>query len=1246
MPEELERGKEQPPDKPDAEEQRDRERWFFASRADGEGKPLRGLFARASAQHIRAEKHLHASLLQRPQKNALPPPAPPGPAGSVNWTPIGPSVVAHGQASGNPPVSGRINAMAVGPGGNRVYVGAANGGVWFSADGGTTWSPMDDYAVSPTFTSGLEADSLSVGALAVKFGASAATDQVFVGTGEPGAGDGYFGVGIKFSPGGGAPGTWTLEATNLAGSDIYRIAIDPDNSSQVYAATTKGLFRRPLAAPFSTWTQITSAAFTNANGRTSDVMIAGSGTNKVYYAAFHNDRVYSSPDAITWTALSGISAIGRTVLACGENDSTVVYALGANGSLFRLVGSVFQAVGGMPPLFNGGQGNYDLALGVDPGNANTVYLIGDLVWDTTDWSLSFFRGTITGSAGSFTFPFNAANAANPAADPTFIGRGVHADGHAFAFALNASGSAHDGTNVWVGNDGGVFRSTSSGANGTFIHRNTGLAVTEMTFVGQRPDTDSTLFGGAQDQGNLRFRAEEVCFESPEGDGGGVTIDPNNQYQVMRQYVRAGSFDASGNFNAGISTSNDGGSIWNGVRMPPWTANTAAQRTAVNNENFATGFYAPIEASPSGVVPTLAAFGTNRLWLSSDWGSSWVTLPTGTNPYVPATPNAAQDVLDGNSVTAIAFASGARIFAATRNAVWRFDNAAGWTSTAITTTGLPLGRFITSVAVDNAAAGSFYVALGGGGSNHCWYFDGTAWHAAGPNITALDIPCHAVVVDPANPNVIYLGSDVGCWKGTKTGATSWSWIPFSQGLPEAAITDLEIHARTRLLRAATHGRGVWEIQLDTSVGQDPDIYLRVNYADTGRIQGGSRFPWVDGAQDPTAPGFNVYHWMSADIKVRRPMLSGLPTISPQQDFLDFAVNVGDYVDSTTHIETADLPGTTDQIYVEVHNRGLTPLPGSQVTVLLLLADASAGLPSLPANYASHITAGDPNPSWLGSSWHFADPSNPYRALPGNVSARTPQIVRYDVDFSSLSLIPGDDHVCAAAFITTPNDPLTATNIVLDQLTMADKHVAHRNLHLVTATARPLPSPSRFQQTPRTFLIDFRNTDRRESVVDFLFQKPHFSGHMSVMLPKLDLVEGLQRSLTGFHAIEHSKLETEISIHLGHWLENMGEVVESVGEAIEAVAARMAREVIPADVHEIRVRRIAHLDRSRVFVAESASVAKISGVKLAPGAYMTAAVTVQAPPDSKPGDRFRFDIIQKSENRILGGSSYVFAVIKAR
>jgi hypothetical protein len=312
------KGTQEPPEKDDP---RERERWFYASRGSADGKvPLR-LFAKASAQRRRLER-------KRKEKRL------PGGPGSVNWTPLGPSVIARRQEDQALVLSGRINGIAVGPGGSRVYVGAANGGVWFSSDGGANWNPLDDYSTDPSFVSNLEEDSLSVGALAVRFGATVADDTIFVGTGEPPFLDPehlllytYFGIGIRHSPSGGAPGTWSLEGTNLAGHAIYRIVIDPEDPTQVYAATDIGLYQRPTNGGVINWTLISSPTFTKADGKASDLIIVGSGASKRYYAAFLGDRVYSSADGVNWTAISGMKAEGRTVLAAGENDTSIVYAL-------------------------------------------------------------------------------------------------------------------------------------------------------------------------------------------------------------------------------------------------------------------------------------------------------------------------------------------------------------------------------------------------------------------------------------------------------------------------------------------------------------------------------------------------------------------------------------------------------------------------------------------------------------------------------------------------------------------------------------------------------------------------------------------------------------------------------------------------------------------------------------------------------------------------------------------------------
>src|SRR5712692_9803918 len=104
----------------------------------------------------------------------------------ATWTPIGPAPLPNGQIEAGPsaPVTGRATTIAVDPtNSNKVYLGTAQGGVWRSLDGGSTWTNIFD-----------SAQSLAIGAVTVD---PLNPSTVFVGTGEGNSsGDSFFGVGI------------------------------------------------------------------------------------------------------------------------------------------------------------------------------------------------------------------------------------------------------------------------------------------------------------------------------------------------------------------------------------------------------------------------------------------------------------------------------------------------------------------------------------------------------------------------------------------------------------------------------------------------------------------------------------------------------------------------------------------------------------------------------------------------------------------------------------------------------------------------------------------------------------------------------------------------------------------------------------------------------------------------------------------------------------------------------------------
>src|SRR5207245_9958202 len=82
-----------------------------------------------------------------------------------------------------------------------------------------------------------------------------------------------------------------------------------------------------------------------------------------------------------------------------------------------------------------------------------------------------------------------------------------------------------------------------------------------------------------------------------------------------------------------------------------------------------------------------------------------------------------------------------------------------------------------------------------------------WTAAGSGIPS--VPINAIAIDPANSNNIFAGTDIGVYNSTDGGA---SWAPFGTGLPRSAVFDLALQNANRILRAGTHGRGVWEISI--------------------------------------------------------------------------------------------------------------------------------------------------------------------------------------------------------------------------------------------------------------------------------------------------------------------------------------------------------------------------------------------------------------------------------------------------
>jgi hypothetical protein len=345
----------------------------------------------------------HAAPSARPRGAAFAP----GDAHANLWIPLGPSTVVEGQAQGEPRVSGRVRSLFVHEDGQRVYAASANGGIWYSGNGGDSWRSIGGLA--PTGIDGIvrPAHRHVCGAVHVIPDPAApndpAEDLVFVGTGEliPGEdarpGSKLGGVGILVAKGPAATGVtdpWFEEAPGLLEKAVFRIASKPDRSV-VVAATTMGLLQRPAGAGNGTqgaeWTRVTGVPFADLDAVVTDVLwtpaVAGGAPERLWVWIRTGDMAglwYRDDGAADFQAVGLIGARRLRGSLAAADPPVKIYLFNDQGGttppgLYQVTSAAGDpaaiAVAGVPDMV-GTQGGYDLAIAVDPNNEDLVVLGG------------------------------------------------------------------------------------------------------------------------------------------------------------------------------------------------------------------------------------------------------------------------------------------------------------------------------------------------------------------------------------------------------------------------------------------------------------------------------------------------------------------------------------------------------------------------------------------------------------------------------------------------------------------------------------------------------------------------------------------------------------------------------------------------------------------------------------------------------------------------------------------------------
>jgi hypothetical protein len=245
-------------------------------------------------------------------------------AGTSNWVQLGPTAIPNGQTytSARALVTGRVTAVVVDPTNPQVlYVGAAQGGVWKSIDGGNHWVPTSDNEVS-----------LAIGALAIDPG----NPQIlYAGTGEGNfSGDSYYGNGVLKTVNGGA--SWTaLASTTFLGNRFSRLIVTPGATTRLFGATNNGIYRSTNSGV--TWSLLGGGL--PSFGQATDVAVDPSNSATVY-AAYWGVGIYKTNNAAAanpiWTKLAGglpnaaaapPAGFSRIALGVSPTSPQTIYAL-------------------------------------------------------------------------------------------------------------------------------------------------------------------------------------------------------------------------------------------------------------------------------------------------------------------------------------------------------------------------------------------------------------------------------------------------------------------------------------------------------------------------------------------------------------------------------------------------------------------------------------------------------------------------------------------------------------------------------------------------------------------------------------------------------------------------------------------------------------------------------------------------------------------------------------------------------
>ncbi len=750
---------------------------------------------------------------------------PQGPSPSFGPT----SIIQSGDAPPNGTVSGAVQAIVTDPTNpNTMYIGAVNGGVWTTRNGGATWTPLSDNQRSLSIAS-LSVDPTNSNVLIAGTGL---TSNGFIGGNSDVANRGGPRIGILYSTTGGT--SWSeLGGATLAGKSIVGVAA---RGSTILAAAAEphdpnaagGLFRS-----VNTGASFAPVTLGSGGGTVAVTALAADPNNQsVFYAAVNStvlaDRgvYFSSSAGASWSKGLDLGTGQIARLATGPGGSVAAGIYDGSGKLVALKLSKNGGAPGswvdlaVPNTNPGGQASTNLAVAIDKTNPNIVYVAGDVSAQIT---LAAYRVELRSDNSSVATSLTDGGTAN--------GSAAHADARAFAFDAN-------GRLIMVG-DGGVYvRTNPQGTDGVWTGLNSSSLQLREAYAIAYDAISKRLVVSAQDTGIAYQATRGGTLFTAIGQGDGLNAVVNDKTFPDHSAIYTSSQNLSPLVRRIVDAQG------RTVATTPFDMTKGSENVlGFEPDDFTESANpgGPIDSLPfsskivlNKIDPTRIAFGTNYVYTTVDAnaGSDTLTLTNlGTSGSRIGTITAlAYGTIDNPNAL---LAGAGPAFSGEPGRLFLSTTAAAGSLTQLTAYA---GGTPSSVVFDNRTVAHFYAA----DTAALWgtYNTGASFTDLTSNVTALNIvrPTSLEFISNNGVNALLVGGLSNVVNGqnlavadSDTGGNLANWRTFGFGLPNTIVNQIVYNPAVDVLALSLFGRGAW-LLYDVTAYFPSAIVLRFGLAD--------------------------------------------------------------------------------------------------------------------------------------------------------------------------------------------------------------------------------------------------------------------------------------------------------------------------------------------------------------------------------------------------------------------------------